>query len=89
MRVAWWRICICKKFRVSGKLLSSKKISEKYHQILCSNRNGNSDLILRAGYSLKTLVIIVKLDKLKMDFQDMIDNMQYFAKFRVCCYFNI
>lgn len=32
------------------KLLSSKKISEKYHKVLCCNRNGNSHLILRAGY---------------------------------------
>ena len=38
---------------------------------------------------MKTLVIIVKLDKLKMGFQDMIDNMQHFAKFRVWYYFNI
>ena len=41
---------------------------------------GNPDIILRAGYSLKILAVLVELENLKMDFQDMIDKMRSSAE---------
>ena len=41
---------------------------------------GNPNLILRAGYTLKTLAILMKLENLKMGFEDMVDKLQCSAE---------
>ena len=59
------------------RMTNSVKSIAKYHG---PRDIGNPHLILRAGYSLKTLAIIVKLENLKMGFQDMVDKMRCFAE---------
>ena len=59
------------------RMTNSVKSIAKYHG---PRDIGNPHLILRAGYSLKTLAIIVKLKNLKMGFQDMVDKMRCFAE---------
>ncbi|XP_065651314.1 uncharacterized protein LOC136079505 [Hydra vulgaris] len=58
-------------------ILSSMKVCADY----CGPRKiGNPHLVLRIGYSLKTLAIIVKLEYLKLGLQDMVENIRNFLE---------
>ncbi|XP_047123340.1 uncharacterized protein LOC124806446 isoform X3 [Hydra vulgaris] len=58
-------------------IVSSMKVCADY----CGPRKiGNPHLVLRIGYSLKTLAIIVKLEYLKLGLQDMVENIRNFLE---------